>query len=78
MFGELLKETGRTNRADCKHALLIPEDGIAFYRRAFQSIDRSKFIAFGQLIPVDTVFTFGLSGVGQIAWVDIYDSYEPK
>lgn len=44
IFGELLKETGRVNRQKCRHAVLIPENAIGFYSRAFQSIDKNKFL----------------------------------
>lgn len=77
IFGELLKETGRTNRADCRHAVLIPEGAVRFYSRAFQSIAREKFVAFGKLIPIDTVFTCGTSGVAQLTWEGLYDSHPP-
>lgn len=77
IFGELLKETGRTNRSDCRHAVLIPEGAVPFYSRAFQSIAREKFVAFGRLVPIDTVFTCGISGVAQLTWEGLYDSYPP-
>ena len=77
IFGELLKETGRTNRSDCRHAILIPESAVQFYSRAFQSIDREKFLGFGRLIPVDTVFTSSATGVGQLTWESLYDAYKP-
>lgn len=77
IFGEILKETGRSNRKNCKHAILIPEKATLFYSRAFQSIAREKFVGFGKLIPIDTVFTHGASGVGQITWTDLYDAYKP-
>lgn len=77
IFGELLKETGRVNREKCRHAVLIPESSIGFYSRAFQSIDREKFLGFGTLIPIDTVFLSGASGVQQITWAALYDSHQP-
>lgn len=77
IFGELLKETGRTNRADCRHAILIPEGAVPFYSRAFRSIAREKFVSFGKLIPIDTVFTCGTSGIARLTWVGLYDSHPP-
>jgi hypothetical protein len=77
IFGELLKETGRTNRVDCRHAILIPQDGLAFYSRAFQSIAREKFVGFGKLVPIETVFIFGSSGVSQFSWENLYDAHKP-
>jgi len=76
IFGELLKETGRTNRADCRHAVLIPESAVDFYSRAFQSIAREKFLGFGRLIPVDTVFLSGPAGMTQLTWAGLYDAFE--
>ena len=76
IFGELLKETGRTNRANCRHATLIPERAVDFYSRAFQSIAREKFFGFGRLIPVDTVFLSAPSGVRQLTWEGLYDAYQ--
>lgn len=77
IFGELLKETGRTNRSDCRHAILIPDSAVAFYSRAFQSIDRGKFLGFGKLIPIDTVFTSSANGVKQLTWTSLYDAHKP-
>lgn len=77
IFGELLKETGRTNRSNCRHAVLIPQSSITFYSRAFQSIAREKFLGFGALIPIDTVFTCGPDGVERLTWEGLYDAYSP-
>jgi len=77
IFGEVLKETGRTNRSDCRHAILIPESAVGFYSRAFQSIDRGKFMGFGNLIPIDTVFTSSSTGVRQLTWQQLYDAHQP-
>jgi len=77
IFGELLKETGRTNRSDCRHAILIPDSAVVFYSRAFQSIDRQKFLGFGKLIPIDTVFTSSVNGVRQLTWQSLYDAHKP-
>lgn len=77
IFGELLKETGRSDRAACKFAVLIPEDAVHFYSRAFQSIAREKFLGFGKLVPVESVFTFGAAGINELSWEDLYAAYEP-
>ena len=76
IFGELLKETGRPNREKCRHALLISESAIGFYSRAFQSIDRDKFLGFGALIPIDTVFVSCPSGAKLITWEALYDAHQ--
>jgi hypothetical protein len=73
IFGELLKETGRDYRDECLIGILIPEDSMSFYSRLFQSINREKFIQFGNLIPIESVFTYGVSDVGKISWEDLYD-----
>ena len=75
IFGELLKETGRENRDACHIAILIPEDSKQFYSRLFQSINREKFIAYGSLVPVEKVFTFGEAGIGIITWAELYDHH---
>lgn len=77
IFGELLKETGRTNREVCRHAVLIPESALGFYSRAFQSIAKEKFVGFGELIPIDTVFLCGPSGIRRIAWMELYEAHQP-
>ena len=76
LFGELLKETGREQRNDCNIAILLPEDGILFYSRLFQSINRQKFLNFGSLIPIKNVFSFGASGILQMSWENLYDKYD--
>jgi len=75
IFGELLKETGRESRENSKISVLIPESGVSFYSRLFQSINREKFLRFGKLVPVQCVFTFGSSGIGQISWKELYDHH---
>lgn len=77
IFGELLKETGRKNRSNCRYAILIPESSVEFYSRAFQLIDRKKFLGFGKLIPINTVFTSAATGVKQLTWAGLYDAYTP-
>jgi RNA recognition motif-containing protein len=73
IFGELLKETGRDNRNNCRYAILIPSDSIQFYSQAFRSINRNKFIDFGHLIPVDYVFTSDEKAINQVPWEQFYD-----
>lgn len=75
IFGELLKETGRESRENSKISVLIPEIGVSFYSRLFQSVNREKFLGFGRLVPVQCVFTFGASGVMQISWEELYDHH---
>lgn len=78
IFGELLKETGRANRADCRYAILIPEGAVNFYSRAFQNIAKEKFLEFGKLMPMAAVFTSGQAGVKQLTWVALYDAYQAR
>jgi hypothetical protein len=77
IFGELLKETGRENRDNSRFAVLIPESGVSFYSRLFQSICRVRFMGFGDLIPVHSVITYGCSGIRRISWQELYDHYQP-
>lgn len=77
IFGELLKETGRRNRENCLYGVLLPEFALEFYSRAFQSIAKDKFMGFGELIPIDTVFICGTSGVRKISWLELYEAHQP-
>ena len=76
IFGELLKETGKENRNNCKYGILIPEDSITFYSRLFQEIKREKYIGYGELIPVENVFLYGASGIKNISWEELFNSYK--
>ena len=75
LFGELLKETGRENRVNCKFAILIPEDGIDFYHKHFTKIDRCKFFGFGWLIPVRTMLSYNRinNSIKYTSWDGFYD-----
>ena len=73
VFGELLKETGRSNRDNCNVGILLDEGGITFYNGAFRKIPRCKFLGFGLLVPVRCVFSFGASGVRHTSWEQFYD-----
>lgn len=68
IFGELLKETGKANRFQCKYGVLLPEEAQGFYSAAFQSIARDKYIKFGDLVPVSAVFFVGPSGIQVTSW----------
>lgn len=72
LFGELLKETGKNNRSSCNYALLIPNSGLDFYRKGIRTIARDKFIGFGDLIPVHSVFTCDAAGITQFSWQEFY------
>lgn len=74
IFGELLKETGRSGRDAPNYAILIPESAVDFYSRAFQKIAREKFIAFGSLIPVTQVFLCSEQRASWITWTQLYDA----
>jgi hypothetical protein len=78
LLGELLKETGRLDRPPCRYALLIPEKGVPFYSWALQAIDRDKFIAFGQLIPVDGIFVSSTKGIREMTWISLYDAFKAE
>lgn len=75
IFGELLKETGRSDRDNCYFGILIPKNAILFYSRLFQEINRDKFIQFGDLIPVKQVFAYDASEVKFLTWSELYDTY---
>nr|WP_155656811.1 hypothetical protein [Aliivibrio fischeri] len=77
LFGELLKETGRENRDGFLFGLLIPIESLNFYSRLLQSINRDKFVGFGNLVPISAVFLYGNSSVKQLTWESLYDAYKP-
>jgi hypothetical protein len=78
-FGELLKETGRANRDNCNIGILIPRNSKGFYSKAFKKINKEKFIAFGDLIPVKQVFTYDeYAGIEMISWFDLYNYTSPE
>ncbi len=72
IFGELLKETGKANRANCKYGVLLPAEAEGFYGTAFQSIAREKYIKFGDLVPVSAVFLVGTSGLRVESWASLH------
>ena len=76
LFGELLKETRRQNRTNCNISILIPNDGIDFYHNHFREIDRCKFLGFGRLIPIHTVFSYDHdnNSVEYTSWKNFYDN----
>jgi hypothetical protein len=75
LFGELLKETGRARAEKQVHiGVLIPTEGRDFYAKCFRAIARDKFIAFGELIPVATVFLCDQNGkVTESKWSALHD-----
>ena len=73
IFGNLMRETGRGNRENCEIGVLIPEGGANFYKCRFQNIKREKFVCFGLLIPVNSVFTYDRNGVKYTPWAEFYD-----
>jgi hypothetical protein len=76
IFGELLKETGKNNRSNCKYGILLPENSTEFYSRLFQEINKQKYVGFGNLIPVEKVCIHGSSGIEIISWEELYDAYQ--
>jgi hypothetical protein len=75
IFGELLKETGRPRDIhEIQYGVLLPYEGLSFYSRLFRSIPRSKFVGFGQLIPISAVFSCSVAAaVSEMSWEDLYD-----
>lgn len=76
LFGELLKETGRERKGKSnlilKYAILIP-DG-SFYQKKLHLIEREKYMGFGKLIPVDSVFLIEKGNLKRYTWSGFYDS----
>ena len=73
LFGDLLRETGRDYREDCKIGLLLHHETECDFRRGVRRVHREKFIRFGCLIPVQAVFIFSPSNVAQKTWMQLYD-----
>ena len=73
LFGDLLRETGRENRRDCKIGLLLHHEMEGYFRDGVRRIDRQKFIRFGRLVPVEAVFVFAPTGVTCKNWTEFYD-----
>lgn len=68
VFGELLKETGRSNRDETitKYGVLLSES--EFYQEKFRLINREKYIQFGLLIPVSKIFVIENNKILAYTW----------
>ncbi len=75
LFGDLLRETGRENRQNCKIGLLLHQRTERFFRCGVSRINRQKFIAFGRLIPVRSVFVLSPLRVICKTWEQFYDGH---
>ena len=76
LFGNLLRETGRErgNGNSVRIGLLLDAGSEAFFRKCVRRIDRCKFIWFGLLVPVDSVFVCDDDGsFERKTWADFYD-----
>lgn len=72
IFGELLKETGRIapQNTEVKYGILISD--FEFYSRKYSIIDKRKFIAFGELIPVSLVIVWRQGSFYFMNWNDLH------
>ena len=75
LFGNLLRETKRDNRNQCRIALLIPACREDFFRKGMNRIAREKFMCFGLLVPVEDIFVFDEDDPSfkRKRWADFYD-----
>ncbi len=74
LFGDLLRETGRPNRSGCRIGLLLHARMEAHFREGICRINRRKFIEFGLLVPVDSVFVCDeLGSFERRTWAQFYD-----
>ena len=76
LFGDLLRETGRDHRQNCKIGLLLHGQRENYFRNGVRRISRQKFARFGQLVPVQAVFVLCplFPPVIKIAaWLEFYD-----
>lgn len=75
LFGELLKETGkfRVRKRGNKlcYGLLLSDDD--FFAKKFRLISRIKYIRFGKLIPINTIFVLKEGNILKYTWLEFYD-----
>jgi hypothetical protein len=73
IFGELLKETGRARTYEKpRFAVLLPDDGLTFFGKGFLCVDRERFLAFGKLVRVSTVFYVHSGVIQQVSWEQMH------
>ncbi len=73
IFGELLKETNRPDRTEAlglekKYGLLLSDR--KFFRDGFLEIADDKYVGFGELIPIDTIFVLENGNLSRYTWLD--------
>lgn len=76
LFGDLLRETGRDHRQNCKIGLLLDGQTEDYFRKGVQRIPRQKFDEFGRLVPVQAVFVLSQLSPPVITtrtWLEFYD-----
>ena len=74
LFGDLLRETGRAHRNGCRIALLLYAGNEEYFRAGVRRINRGKYIQFGSLVPVESVFVVGDSPSFETrTWREFYD-----
>ena len=73
LFVNLLRETGRAHRQNCKIGLLLHHETEGYFRNGVNRIDREKFIPFGSLVPVEAVFVLSPQYFTFKTWMEFYD-----
>lgn len=73
IFGELLKETNRPERVEArglnrKYGLLLSTR--EFFQNGFLNIAEDKYLGFGELIPIDTIFVVENGTLTRYTWLD--------
>lgn len=78
LFGELLKETGRSRPGNNLHyGVLLPAEGLKFFGKGFAVVNKEKFEAFGDLIPVSKVFYVEGSCIRHLNWAQMH-GFQPE
>ena len=73
LFGDLLRETGRDHRQNCKIGLLFHHDMENYFRRGVNRIASQKLEQFGHLVPVQAVFVFSPAVITKKTWRQFYN-----
>ena len=72
LFGDLLRETGRENRQNCKIGLLLHQQKENYFKNGVNRIARKKLAQFGGLVPVQAVFVFSPPVITKKTWREFY------
>ena len=72
LFGNLLRETGREHRQNCKIGLLLHQQMENYFRNGVNCIARPKLAQFGCLVPIQAVFVLAPPVIKIKTWLEFY------